>query len=227
MNHLNNTMKRVALYVIGLFLLAIGVSFSIQASLGVSPVSSLPYALALVSGLSVGVMTVVSNILFIVLQVFLTKRFDLRDFSLQLLISFLFGFYMDFSLFLVRLLPTPETIIMRSIFLIISLFIVAFALLAYFNVKLPLMPYDSLTYAISNRFQMHFPKAKITSDLINVGISLIVCLICIQSFGSVGIGTLISAYFIGKILGMLMKKFQEPLLNWLNSGEQEESTTEL
>jgi len=54
MNHINVTIKRFSLYIIGLFFLALGVSFSIQADLGVSPVSSLAYAFALASGLSVG-----------------------------------------------------------------------------------------------------------------------------------------------------------------------------
>ncbi|WP_419865868.1 YczE/YyaS/YitT family protein [Ureibacillus xyleni] len=220
-------MKRIALYVVGLFFLAIGIAFSIQAALGVSPVSSLAYAFALVTGMSVGLMTVVANMIFIIMQVIFTKKINLREFGLQLLVAFLFGFYMDFALFLVRLLPTPETIFMRSIFLIISLFIVGIGLLGYFNAKLPLMPYDALTYAISDKFQMPFPKAKITSDLINVCLSLVICLIFIHSFGSVGIGTLIAAYFIGKILGVLMKRYKDLLQDWINRNGHEESTTEV
>lgn len=34
--------------------------------------------------------------------------------------------------------------------------------------KLPLMPYDALTYAISEKFNLKFGKAKISSDLINI-----------------------------------------------------------
>jgi len=221
MNHINVTMKRLSLYVVGLFFLSLGVSFSIQANLGVSPVSSLAYAFALTSGLSVGMMTVAANILFIIVQVLLGKRLSLREAIVQLLITFLFGFYMDFTLFLVQLLPTPETIVMRWVFLIISLFIVSIGLLGYFNAKFPLMPYDELTFVISERFKMEFSKAKITSDLLNVVVAGLVCLVFIHSLGSIGIGTLVAAYFIGKIVGWLMKHYQKYLVQWINMDKKE------
>ena len=84
MNHMNITMKRIILYVLGLFFLSLGVSFSIQAGLGVSPVSSLAYAFALTTGLSIGITTVLANVLFIIIQVILSKRIDLKEFALQL-----------------------------------------------------------------------------------------------------------------------------------------------
>ncbi|TSI08679.1 YitT family protein [Lysinibacillus sp. BW-2-10] len=224
MNHIDITMKRIVLYVIGLFFLALGVGFSIQAALGVSPVSSLAYAFALTTGLSVGIMTIVANILFIILQAILKKRIQYKEYGIQLLVTFLFGFYMDLSLYLVRLLPIPETLWARWIFLIISLFVVSIGLLGYFNAKLPLMPYDALTFVISERFQLQFTKAKITSDLVNVCVAGLICLIFIHAFGSIGIGTLVAAYFIGKILGFFMSRFQEPLKNWVNKSKQEEST---
>lgn len=202
-------------YVFGLFFLSLGVSFSIEAAFGVSPVSSLAYAFALTSGLSVGITTVIANILFIILQIILSRRIDIKDYSIQLIIAFLFGFFMDATLFLVQILPAPNSILLRILFLIVSLFIVGVGLLLYFNAKLPLMPYDALTYVISDKFQLQFTKAKISSDLLNVGVAATVCLVFIQSFGSIGIGTLIAAYFIGKILGWMMKRWKEPLLKWI------------
>ena len=215
MNHINVTMKRLFVYIFGLFFLSLGVSFSIQAGLGVSPVSSLAYGFTLTVGLSIGMTTILANVLFIFCQVILNKRIDIKEFTLQLIIAFLFGFFMDATLFIVQLLPTPETIIVRCIYLLISLFVVSFGLLNYFTAKLPLMPYDALTYVISERFNWKFSKAKITSDLINVFVAGAVCLIFIQSFGSIGFGTLASAYFIGKILGWMMKNYQHPLQQWV------------
>ncbi|WP_087972024.1 YczE/YyaS/YitT family protein [Oceanobacillus rekensis] len=221
MKHINVTIKRLCLYIVGLFFLSLGVSFSIQADLGVSPVSSLAYAFSLSSGLSVGMMTVVANILFIIIQVILSKRFDIKEAIVQLMIVFLFGFFMDATLFLLRLFPTPESLLMRWGFLVISLFVVAVGLLGYFSAKFPLMPYDELTHVVSERFNMQFSKAKISSDLLNVGVAGLVCIIFIQSLGAIGIGTLIAAYFIGKIVGLLMKHYQKYLVQWINKNKEE------
>lgn len=220
MNHKNVTMKRLTLYIGGLFFLTLGVSLSIQAGLGVSPVSSLAYALVLTSGLSIGITTVLANILFILVQIILSKRMDIKDLMLQLIISVVFGFFMDATLFLVQLLPTPESIVLRCVYLIISLFVVSAGLIGYFTAKLPLMPYDALTYVISEQFKIKFSKAKITGDLVNVFVAAIMGLVFIQSFGAIGIGTIVAAYFIGKILGWMISRFQEPLQQWVSQNEK-------
>lgn len=221
MNHKNVTMKRLVLYVGGLFFLTLGVSLSIQAGLGVSPVSSLAYALVLTSGLSIGITTVIANVLFIIVQVILNKRIDIKDFILQIIISFLFGFFMNATLFLVQLLPPPESIVLRWVYLIISLFVVSAGLIGYFTARLPLMPYDALTHVISERFKIKFSKAKITGDLLNVLIAATLGLVFIQSFGSIGIGTLVAAYFIGKIIGWMISHYQKPLKQWVYQNEKE------
>jgi len=223
MKHLNVTMKRLGLYVTGLFVLALGVSFSIQANLGVSPVSSLAYAFALTSGLSVGIMTVAANVLFIIVQVILSKRFNLRESIVQLMIAFIFGLFMDVTLLLLQLFPAPETLVMRWAFLIISLFVAAIGLLGYFAAKFPLMPYDELTHVISEKFNMELSKAKISSDLLNVVVAGFVCIVFIQSLGAVGIGTVVAALFIGKILGGLTKRYQTYLVQWMNKDKEDES----
>lgn len=122
---------------------------------------------------------------------------------------------MNFTLYFVQILPAPETFTMRSIFLIISLFVISIGLLGYFSAKFPLMPYDELTHVISEKFNMQFGKAKMTSDLLNVAVAGLVGIIFIQSLGSIGIGTLLAAYFIGKILGWLMKNYQHYLVQWM------------
>ncbi|MFD6510504.1 YitT family protein [Bacillus sp. NPDC060175] len=220
MNHWNRTLKRIILYVLGLFFMSIGISMSIQAGFGVSPVSSLAYASTLTIGLSVGVTMALANVLYIIIQVILSKRMELNEFVSQFIISFLFGFFMDATLFLVQLFPAPETLLARSVYLIVSLFVIAVGLMGYTTAKLPLMPYDALTYAISGKFNLKFGKAKILSDLINICVAGAICIVFIQSLGSIGIGTLIAAYFIGKILGWMIPYYQPTLQQWVFKTEK-------
>lgn len=217
---MSKTTKRIVLYLFGLFVLSLGVSLSIRAGYGVSPVSSLAYATTLTTGLSIGLTSVLSNILFIIIQAILSKRVMFREFSSQLLMSFLFGFFMDGTLFLVKLLPIPDSMYTRMALLIISLFVVSAGIISYITAKLPLMPYDALTIVISEKFNIKFSKAKISSDLINVCLAGSICLIFIQSLGSIGIGTFIAAYFIGKIIGWMIRHFQQPLQNWVFKTEK-------
>lgn len=215
MNHTITITKRISIYIIGLFLLSLGATFSILAGIGVSPVTSLPYALALITPLSVGITTVLANFVFIILQAIILKEIRWKNFFIQLIISFLFGFFMDFTIWLTNGLPEASSIVLIIVYLAISLILVALALLLYFTANLPTMPYDSLTHVIANTWKTPFSKAKITSDMLNVVLSLVICLLFIQSFGAIGIGTFIAAYGIGKMVGILLHKLQPSLKQWV------------
>lgn len=215
--------KRFVLYVVGLFFLALGVSLSIRANLGVSPVSSLPYAMSLTTGITIGVTTIVAHVLYIMIQVLLTKKFEWKGARIQLMIAFLFGFFINTSLALVNwALPPAETILLQALYLIVSLFLVAGGLFGYSNANFTLMPYDELTKVISSVFKMPFGKAKIIGDVINVIVAGAICLIFLKSFGSIGVGTIAASVSIGKILDIFITYFQKPLENWLDGNQRPE-----
>ena len=56
------TVRRYGLLGLGLLITAFGIAFSIQAGLGTSPISSLPYVVSLLTPLSVGTATILSLI---------------------------------------------------------------------------------------------------------------------------------------------------------------------
>lgn len=65
---------RCVMLAAGLAIMAFGVAFSIKASLGTSPISSVPYATACVSGLSVGTTTIIMNCIFVAMQMLILRR---------------------------------------------------------------------------------------------------------------------------------------------------------
>lgn len=196
--------------------MTLGISFSIQSDLGVSPVSSLPLALTLTTGLTIGVTTVIGNVIFIIVQIIVGRSIEIRRYIVQLLIVFLFGFFMDFTYFIIRLIPNNNTLILKVVYLVFSLYLIAFGLLCYITSGLPVMPYDSMTKVVSDRFNMQFGKVKVMNDIINVSVASLICLVGIHSLGAIGVGTVVAALFIGMILGWMIRTFQTSLNAWLN-----------
>ena len=45
---------RIIVYIIALFILSVGITFSINSNLGVSPITSLPYVISLITEIYVG-----------------------------------------------------------------------------------------------------------------------------------------------------------------------------
>lgn len=208
--------KRWILYISGVFFLSSGVSLSILADFGVSPVSALAYALSLVTGLSVGLMAFAANILYLILQDCLNKSVPWKEHAFQLILSVLFGLFINLTLAVLEfVLPPSPGLLLRVLYLICSLFVIAFGLFFLFSSKLPVLPYDGLTYAISRFFKWSVGKAKVNSDLVNVTVAAAICLSFLLQLGSIGLGTLVSAVFIGRILGLFMNTFGQGLAKWL------------
>lgn len=95
-------LKRYLLLLIGLSIMAFGVAFSIKASLGTSPISSVPYVVSLFAPLTVGTATIIMHCVFIALQI-LILRGDYHPIQLmQLPVAVFFGYLTDFGVWAVQ-----------------------------------------------------------------------------------------------------------------------------
>ena len=86
MNHTEATEKndnikiRLVVYLIGLFIMTLGISMSVKSNLGVSPVSSIPYTITCITGLEMGKATILFHIVLVALQfVILRGAFQIKS----------------------------------------------------------------------------------------------------------------------------------------------------
>lgn len=215
MNPNHSIVKRITIYIISLFILGLGVTFFISANLGVPPIASLPYSITLITGISIGITTVIAHFCFILIQIILLKRIKILSIITQLAITVLFGFFIDLTGWLLTFLPAANSYGLRGLYLIIGILSSSIAILLYFMADLPMMPYDTLTRTVVDKFHLHFGKFRVISDITVVLTSLTICLILLNTFGAIGIGTVIAAYSIGKISGIILLRFQPIIKNWI------------
>lgn len=98
-------MLRIALYLVGIIVLALGITLNTKTNLGVSPIISMPYAVAQIFGYETGTAVFVAYLIFIVLQIVLLKG-KFRPFQLlQVAASYLTS---AFITIFDRVLPVPE-----------------------------------------------------------------------------------------------------------------------
>ena len=71
---LMDKIKRYMIFIIGLFINALGVSIITKADLGTSPISAIPYALSLKFPLTLGELTVVFSLILVVLQIAILRK---------------------------------------------------------------------------------------------------------------------------------------------------------
>lgn len=65
---------RVLFYVLGLFVMAIGVTFASNSNLGMSPVNSIPAVLSAITNIEMGTCVIIVFSLFIVAQIVIKRR---------------------------------------------------------------------------------------------------------------------------------------------------------
>ena len=101
--------KRYILFVVSLFFAALGVAVTKRGELGTSPISSVANVMSgRFEGMTMGVWLIVWNCLPILGQVLLLRR-DFQPIQLlQLPLSFLFGWFTDFGLWLAGLIPVES-----------------------------------------------------------------------------------------------------------------------
>lgn len=198
---------RFIVYIIGLFIMTLGVSMSVKSDLGVSPVSSIPYTITCIFGLEMGKATILFHIFLVIIQIFiLRKEFKAKN-LLQVVVGVLFGYFTTFSNYLFTYLPTPNNIFIRLILMIVSTLFIAVGIFFYLPADIVPLAGEGAMKAISDKTGVVFSRVKIGFDLTMVLISLISCLVALHRLGSVGVGTIIAAVLVGINFGIVTKLF--------------------
>lgn len=189
--------------------MSLGVGLSIKSGLGVTPISSIPYSLTLASGVNIGITTVIFNALLVFLQIpILKKRFNPKR-LLQLINAFMFGYFTDLSLWILS--PMPDLPLdVNFTLLIVSMFLIAIGILIYMPANIAPLPGEGVVEAVSLAYDKRFSKVKVCFDTSMVVLSLIICgLFTSDIFGSVNIGTILAAIFIGIIIRYLTELYEK------------------
>ncbi len=204
-----NYAVRFVVYLIGLFIMTLGVSMSVKSNLGVSPVSSIPYTITCITGLEMGKATILFHIVLVILQIaILRKDFQAKN-LLQIIVGIVFGYFTTFSNYLFSFLPTPENLLIRLAMMLCSTVVIAFGIFLYLPADIIPLAGEGAMKAISDKTQVLFSKIKVCFDISMVAISLCACLLILHRLGSVGAGTVVAAVLVGSILGVINKLFGE------------------
>lgn len=205
--------KRALFYLLGFTLIATGINIAITSDLGISPVSSIPVVLwAKFPVLSKGMWTFLIYSVFVLTQwVILLKQFKWY-YLFQIPVAFIFGLLVDATGLLVGLcLSTPHLYAVRLLLVFISMIFIAFGIFFYLEANIISMPGEGVTVAISTRFKLTIPTAKLIFDITITTIALILDLCFFGKMKIVREGTLLCMVGVSLIMKPIMKLLKKPL----------------
>ena len=185
--------------------MTIAIGLSIKANLGISPVSSVPYTLTVVWGVEIGIATVIFHTVLVIIQyILLREKFGMKN-LLQLPVGIVFGYFTSLSVFLMNFLPPANDIVMSLIYLLLSIIVISIGEILYLPANLVALASSGIVQVIAAVLGKPFSHVKIVFDVIMVGGSAAVCLLTVGSLGSVGLGTVISAFLVGPSIKLAVK----------------------
>lgn len=191
------TFTRVFNYVFGLYLITLGVAFSIKSGLGSAPVSSIPYAMNLIWAIEIGVATFIFHAILVLIEWILLRRNFKPKHFLQVFVGVLFGAFTSFSVSLMGFIPPADNIIIALLMSVLSIFFIALGFFFYVPTNIIPLSVEGVTQAIAIVSNKPFSKIKIYFDVCVVLTALALSYLFLGEFGSVGIGTILGALFIG------------------------------
>ena len=213
------SLRRCFLFVVSLFINALGIDFITKALLGTSPITGVNYVLSLFTPLTMGQWTIIVNILFMLFELpFMTHesfKEDLRPYLLQIPISLSFGIFIDWGMNMLFWV-VPVNFVQQIVYLLIGCCVLAMGIALEMKVNVAMTAGEFFVKVIAQRLKHPFGFVKLGFDVTLVLIACIMSYLFSSTVTGVGLGTVVSALLVGPIVHMV-SPFYRVLDRWLLS----------
>lgn len=196
--------KRICMTVAGVMLCAVAVGFFKCSVFGVDPFQC--FAMGswgrFLGFLSYGTYYVILNACLLIVDLFLDRHYIGIATFINL---FLTGYVVEFSQNVINTFLPDPSLPVRVVLLVIAVVLMCFASALYMTSDLGVSTYDAIPIVISNRTGKPFKFVRITCDLICVAIGTVCGMMP-------GLGTIITAFFMGPLVDFFNRTVAEPML---------------
>lgn len=209
-----NIYRRIGMSLFGVIICAISVGIFKVAALGVDPFQSFMAGLDEIVPIKFGTLYMITNAVLLLFALI----FDRHYINIATFINlFLLGYITQFSYELFSsLLPDPAMWV-RALCLVVGIVIICFGSAFYMTADLGVSTYDAVALIMSNTWKWwKFKYIRIITDLVCVIIGCALFLLSGKSWKAIptiaGVGTIITAFFMGPLIEFFNEKFARPFL---------------
>jgi len=207
--------KRILMSVLGVFIGAVSVGFFKLAAFGVDPFQSFMSGMDQLIPIDFGTLYVIVNACLLLFALI----FDRHYIGIATFINlFLLGYVVQFSYDMLQLLLPNASIAVRIVCFIFGFVALCFGSSVYMTADLGVSTYDAIALILSNTWKIgKFKYIRICTDVVCVILGIVMFLFgggaaaLIPTF--VGVGTILTAFFMGPLIDFFNRKFSIPFLN--------------
>ena len=216
-------LKRILMTVLGVCFGAVSVGFFKLAAFGVDPFQVTMSGIDKVFTLDFGTLYVIVNACLLVFSLI----FDRHYIGLGTVINlFLTGYIADFSLDTLGKIFPEAGIAIRIACFVFGFVALCFASSVYMTADMGVSTYDAVALIITNKWHLgKFKYIRIATDLVCVALGVALLLLGGENWGGIianaGIGTILTAFFMGPLIDFFNRKVSIPFLNKGKAKEEE------
>ena len=206
--------RRILMSLGGVIICAISVGAFKIAAFGVDPFQSLMSGLDRLIPIDFGTLYVIVNLLLLTFSLIV----DRTKIGIATFINlFLLGYITDFTYKMLGILLGSPSIVIRSVCLIIGIIVMCFGSAMYMTADLGVSTYDAVAIALYGKWKIaRFQYCRIATDLICVALGCVIFMIAgglLREIPAIaGIGTIVTAFFMGPLIEFFNIKIARPLL---------------
>lgn len=207
--------RRIFMSLFGVIICAISVGIFKIAALGVDPFQSLMSGLDKLIPISFGTLYVIVNLILLTFSIIV----DRHNIGIATFINlFLLGYITEFTYAFLQTVFVNPSMIVRALCLIVGIVIICFGSAFYMTADLGVSTYDAVAIVLANKWKVaKFKYCRIGTDLICVIAGCVIFLIGGGTIGEIptiaGVGTIITAFFMGPLIELFNEKVARPFLN--------------
>lgn len=195
--------KRLGIYMIGIIMVSLGIVLCKKCGMGISPISSIPFVLVYLTPFTFGTLTTMFHLLNTATQMILAKRFKDPFIWLQIPLALMFGIVIDFFN---RIIVIDNTVLIAQILsLLFSVIFTAAGMVCMLDQNLIQNPPDGTVKLLSGISGKTLGNTKTAYDICCVIVSAAISLVGLHELKGFGIATIVSAVFVGRMIGWIRK----------------------
>ncbi len=214
MENKNIFVRRVLMSLFGVIICAVSVGIFKIAALGVDPFQSLMAGLDKLIPIKFGTLYVIVNVVLLSFSL-ITDR---KNIGIATFINlFLLGYITQFTYEYLQTVIINPSYVVRLACLLIAIVIICFGSALYMTANLGVSTYDAVAIVFAYKWNLgKFQYIRICTDLVCVISGAVIFLIAGGKMNEIptiiGIGTIITAFFMGPLIELFNVKIARPLL---------------
>lgn len=189
-------------YIIGMLLLALGITLNTRTNMGVSPLISVAFCVSTLTDTNLGDMTLIWYIVFVLVEIgchiSLKKYKRIFADALQIPLSIVFTRFMN--LFSALIPNMTGSILIRLLFLAVAIVLTGLGIVFTLNVRLIPNPGDGIVQAISDVSGRKVSTVKNITDAFCAVVTIVLGLFFAGKIIGIGAGTILAVIFVGRVV---------------------------